>query len=176
MAREGLVPKKTIATRADGSTYETTVHVRPGDDAATNFKVANGGVPVSSIAGSGIKDFPGIGGLDLRLETPDGTRYGPTDNTSERRAKADLWRSAIEVRGYAIAVDTDDEDSTYLVHKDSNRYIMGGVYSGGVMMEPGVQSGNPWTPSDFSTASEYLDAVEGSFSDLWKEWNPESDE
>lgn len=43
MAGNGLVPKKVIATKADGSTYETTVHTRPDDAAAVQFK----GVPMT---------------------------------------------------------------------------------------------------------------------------------
>lgn len=38
MARGGLVPKRTLATKQDGSTYETTVHVRPDDAASVKFE------------------------------------------------------------------------------------------------------------------------------------------
>ena len=47
-----LIPKRTIATRKDGTTYETTVHVRIGDGGASNFRVVNGGVPTSSVSTS----------------------------------------------------------------------------------------------------------------------------
>lgn len=109
-----LVPKQTIATRADGSTYETTVHVRAEDDGATNFKVPNRGAPVSAVASS--RDP----GLPDRV-TPDGTLARMI--VSDEGHEVPFWTVASRNLGdgkteFYAPLDADDRDDLYEIEDE----------------------------------------------------------
>ena len=79
------------------------------------------------------------------------------------------WLHRFQARGYVWV--RDENDSQYFLHQETERFILGVPYEGGISLHLWDDFFNGFERPDFGTDEEYLDAVEQRFTTLWTQYD-----